>query len=149
MKNNILNAELISNNKFTQKDLDLLKEKMELKEDFIILYSVFSDVMELNFNGCLEIYLEDVEIESDLQEVIEKMVYDLDEIVPGGLSNDSKVEWIASQHVSTVWYKDSGEWIEKTTDSSDREFFDNEWAEDYDDSYDNDNFNDGLDDNEW
>ena len=149
MKNNILNAELISNNKFSQRDLDLLKEKMEMKEDYIILYSVFSDVMELNFNGCLEIYLEDVEVESDLQEVIEKMVYDLDDLIPGGLSNDSKIEWIASQHVSTVWYKDNNNWIEKTTDSSDRDFFDNEWADDYDDTFGYDNFNDGLDDNNW
>jgi hypothetical protein len=149
MKNNILNVELISNNKLKQSDLDSLKEKMEVREDFILLYSVFMEVMELNFNGCMEIYLEDVEIESDLQEAISKMIYDLDEIVPGGLSNDSKIEWITPQHISNVWYKDNNNWLEKTTDTTERDFFDDEWSDDYDRTYGFDDFNDGIDDNNW
>lgn len=142
MKNNILNAELISRNKFSQDDLNLLKEKMESREDFIIFYSIFMEVMELNFSGYLEIYLEDVDVESDLQDSIVKMLLDLDDIIPGSLSNDSKIEWISSQHISNVWYKDNNIWCEKTTDNTDRDFFDDEWPGDYD------SFND-LDDNNW
>jgi len=67
MQNYILNAELISNRKFTSEEIADIKLKMELVEDSILIYNIFIDCMETNFNGCLEIYVEDLELESDLQ----------------------------------------------------------------------------------
>jgi len=149
MKNNLLNVELISNKKLDKSDLEVIKERMESKEDFILLYSFFIEVMELNFSGYMEIYLEDVEIEQDLQESISKMIYDLDEIVPDGLSNDSKIEWISQHHISNVWYKDNNIWLEKTSGARERDFFDDNWEEDYDKTYGCDDFGEEFDDDNW
>jgi len=135
MKNYILNAELITNNKFTAKEILDIKLLMESREDFIILYNIFIDCMESNFNRCLEIYVEDVELDTDLQNDLEKAVKDLDSIIPGGLSNDSKIEWTAgTPAINTVWYKDNGDWFERISESE-REFFSD--AEFEDDDYDN------------
>ena len=152
MKNHVLNAELISNKKFTSQDIEALKEKMELNEDYIVLYRIFIESMGNDFNGCLEIYVEDLEMEIDLQEMIEKMILDLDETIPGGFSNDSKIEWsCGSPMITTVWYKDNNNWIEKITES-DREYFGSQvWD---DDDYDNtlggyNDFDEGYEDDNW
>ena len=67
MKNYILNAELITNNKFKASEILDIKLLMESREDFIILYNIFIDCMEPNFNEYLEIYVDDVELYTDLQ----------------------------------------------------------------------------------
>lgn len=135
MKNYILNAELITNNKFTASEILDIKLLMESREDFIILYNIFIDCIESNFNGFLEIYVEDVELDTDLQNDLEKVVNDLDSIIPGGLSNDSKIEWTAgTPAINTVWYKDNGDWFERISESE-REFLSDPEFED--DDYDN------------
>ena len=137
MQNYILNAELISNRKFTSQEITDIKLKMELVEDSILIYNIFIDCMETNFNGCLEIYVEDLELESDLQNDLEKIVKELDSIIPGGLSNDSKIEWASTlPSINTVWYKDNNNWVERVTEVE-REFFDeSEWEDDdYDNSF--------------
>jgi hypothetical protein len=137
MQNYILNAELISNRKFTSEEIADIKLKMELVEDSILIYNIFIDCMETNFNGCLEIYVEDLELESDLQNDLEKIVKELDSIIPGGLSNDSKIEWASTlPSINTVWYKDNNNWVERVTEVE-REFFDeSEWEDDdYDNSF--------------
>jgi hypothetical protein len=91
--------------------------------------------MEPNFNEYLEIYVDDVELDTDLQNDLEKVVNDLDSIIPGGLSNDSKIEWTAgTPAINTVWYKDNGDWFERISESE-REFLSD--AEFEDDDYDN------------
>jgi hypothetical protein len=135
MQNYILNAEIMTNRKFTPSEILDIKSVMESREDFIILYSIFIDCMEPNFNGCLEIYVEDLELDTDLQNDLEKVVNDLDTLIPGGLSNDSKIEWTAgTPAINTVWYKDNGNWIERISESE-REFFSD--ADFEDDDYDN------------
>ncbi len=137
MQNYILNAELISNRKFTSQEIMDIKLKMELVEDSILVYNIFIECMETNFNGCLEIYVEDLELESDLQNDLERIVKELDSIIPGGLSNDSKIEWASTiPSINTVWYKDNNNWVERVTEVE-REFFDeSEWEDDdYDNSF--------------
>jgi hypothetical protein len=137
MQNYILNAELISNRKFTSQEIMDIKLKMELVEDSILVYNIFIECMETNFNGCLEIYVEDLELESDLQNDLERIVKELDLIIPGGLSNDSKIEWASTiPSINTVWYKDNNNWVERVTEVE-REFFDeSEWEDDdYDNSF--------------
>jgi hypothetical protein len=152
MKNHVLNAELVSNKKFTPGEIKSLKEKMDLNEDYLVLYAIFMESMGTNFNGCLEIYVEDVELEYDLLETIEKMLIDLDELTPGGLSNDSKLEWSSGVPLmNTVWYKDNNKWIERASESE-REFYGgNSWE---DDDYDNtlggyNDYDQGLEDTNW
>lgn len=134
MRNHLLNAEIISNKKFTREELEEVKNRMEVSEDFLPLYSVFINSLDLNFSGHLELYIEDLEMEFDFQESISRMMEDLDEIVPGGLSNDSKIEWtVGNTSINTVWYKDNNEWVERVSES-DRDFLvDERWnGSDYD-----------------
>jgi hypothetical protein len=152
MKNHVLNAELISNKKFNSEEIKNLKEQMDLNEDYIVLYGIFMESMGNDFNGCLEIYVEDVELENDLLETIERMLKNLDELIPGGLSNDSKLEWSSGiPLMNTVWYKDNNNWIERASESE-REFFTgNAWE---DDDYDNtlggyNDYDQGLEDSNW
>ena len=68
---------------------------------------------------------------------LEKIVKELDSIIPGGLSNDSKIEWASTlPSINTVWYKDNNNWVERVTEVE-REFFDeSEWEDDdYDNSF--------------
>ena len=79
--------------------------------------------------------MEDLELDTDLQNDLEKVVKDLDSIIPGGLSNDSKIEWTTgTPAINTVWYKDNGNWFERISESE-REFFSDSNFED--DDYDN------------
>lgn len=135
MQGYILNVELISNLKFDSELFDELKGKMESREDFIAFYSVFLDFIQLNFNKFVEIYIEDYVVENDLQSDLEAMLKDLDSIIPGGLSNDSKIEWASSlSPLSVIWYKDNGVWNE--TVSENMEFSDEDWMRN--DEYDSD-----------
>ncbi len=85
MKSNYsFNAELISNKKFNHTQIEKIKNGIEAREDFSRLYSLLSDAIEINFNGYIEIYIEDISFDVDITAEIEKMIEDLDSIIPGG-----------------------------------------------------------------
>ena len=130
-----LNAELISNKKFNKISLDEIKKNMESREDFIAFYSIFMDYsMQMNFSDFIEIYIEDFFMDIDLQNDIQPMLKDLDKLIPGGLSNDSKIEWSSGlSPITVVWYKDNNTWTEKISESE-IDFIDEDWTEneDYD-----------------
>ena len=135
MQGYTLNAELISNKKFDKSSLEEIKKNMESREDFIAFYSIFIDYsMQMNFSDYIEIYIEDFVMDIDLQSDIQPMLKDLDDLIPGGLANDSKIEWSSSlSPVTVVWYKDNNVWTEKISES-DVEFLDEGWndQDDYD-----------------
>jgi hypothetical protein len=79
------------------------------------------------------------------------MLEDLDLIIPGGLTNDSKIEWSSTSSISPIniiYYKDNNEWIEKISESE-MDFFNDEWIdEDEIDPYEgrmSNDFDDGPD----
>lgn len=143
MQGYALNVSLVSNRKFTKETIDEIKISMESKEDFIAFYSIFSEFMQLTFNNCLEIYVEDFFLETDLQNDLKPMIKDLDSMIPGGLANDSKLEWSSDISPATViWYKDEGNWIETVSDSN-ADFLE-DWVEE---DYENDPYENGYSDN--
>jgi hypothetical protein len=138
MKNYTLNVELISRKKLTPAQILDIKSDMDSKDDFLNVYTIFLDFMEINFNGFLEIYVEDLSLDSNLQEEIEMMINHLDNIIPGGLSNDSKIEWNSiDPPLNVVWYKENNKWIEKESELDVDFFIEDEWIddEDFDDNY--------------
>lgn len=152
MQGYILNVELISNNKFKKEELEEIKELLESREEYIAFYILFAEVIQLNFSNHIEIYLEDRLIENDIQQDIEKMLEDLDSIIPGGLVNDSKIEWSSTSdisHINMIYYKDNDEWIEKISESE-LDFFNDEWMDEDDeiDPYERKSSND-FDDENW
>ena len=144
MQGYTLNAELVSNKKFDESSLAEIKNSMESKEDFIAFYSIFAESMQISFNDFIEIYVEDYILENDLQNDLGRMLKDLDLTIPGGLCNDSKIEWVSDfSNITVVWYKDNGSWIETITDTE-SDFLD-DWMNQ--DSYDRDDLYEGYSDN--
>lgn len=130
MKNYILNVELISKKKFDKDEFQKLKNIMELDEDYIEIYEILINHMEINFNKFIEINIEDLEIEYDISDYVEKMLEELDDIIPGGLANDSKLEYSDNEVMTEIWYKYKGEWVEKISDNERIIFDERNWNDD-------------------
>jgi hypothetical protein len=136
MQGYTLNVELVSNDKFSKEELADIKNLMESREDLIAFYSLFSESICINFSNHIEIYIEDFQIENDLQQEIGGMIKDLDSLIPGGLVNDSKIEWTSSiSPIRIIWYKDNDSWIEKISESE-SDFSDDDWIDSDDDEVD-------------
>ena len=147
MKSNYsFNAELISNKKFTDIQIEKIKTEFESREDYNTFYQAFSDSMEINFGGYLEIYIENIFLDLDLSSDIEEIVKCLDADIQGGWSSDSKLEFSSIlPQINYVWYKDGNEWKKSIVDSPREDFFTSEWdeedqgdnfyTEDYSDNY--------------
>lgn len=139
MKSNYsFNAELISNKKFTNSQMEKIKNGIESNEIFSRFCSFFLDCTEVNFNGYLEIYLENISFDIDLTIEIENMVAELDSIISGGWSNDSKIEFYCEHPViNSIWYKDGKEWKNLVSNSpkSNEGFSSQPWEDVNDDEF--------------
>lgn len=145
------NAELISNRKFTVSQIEKIKSDIESKEDYLQFYQIFSDSLEVNFNGYLEIYVEDFPFDLDLSTDIEDMIGEIDEIIPGGWSNDSKIEFHSILPALTyVWYKDGKEWKEVARNPERDDFFASGWEEEDPENYSSGgNYSDYDEESDW
>jgi len=139
MKSNYsFNAELISNRKFTKEELGLIKNEIEANEDFPHIYQIFAEVIEINFNGYIEIYIDSIPFDVDLSIDIEDMMKRIDSLIKGGWSNDSKVEFYSIKPTFTyIWYKDGKEWKESAMNTPKTDFFpeDDSWEDPDEDFY--------------
>ena len=146
--NYYFHAELTSNEKFEKSHLDKLKNNIDSLEEFSNFYSIFSEVAEINFGGYLEIYIDDIPFDLDQSLVIEKMIENIDSIVPGGWSKDSKIEFYSEKPLSnSIWYKEDNEWKFYLTNSpEDLEYFQEipweEEGENYDEGFSNYEYDD-------
>ena len=145
------NAELISNRKFTASQIEKIKAEIESKEDYLQFYQIFSESLDINFNGYLEIYVEDFPFDLDLSPDIEDMIGEIDTIIPGGWSNDSKIEFQSIVPALTyVWYKDGKEWKEIARNSDRDDFFSSSWEEEDPENYSSGvGYSDYDDESEW
>jgi hypothetical protein len=153
MKSNYsFTAELISNKKFTESQLNDIKNEIETREDLAQLHSVFLRYIEINFSGHIEIYVEDFGFDIDLSSDIEIMVSEIDGIIPGGWSNDSKIEfYIEFPATNLVWYKEDMKWNFTSSNSPKSDFFASDgWEEpEKDDFYLYDSPDYDESDNDW
>jgi hypothetical protein len=100
-----LNIDLVSKRKFTQEDLEKIKNSLELNEDFFDLCSILAESISMNFSSHIEIY------------VVEEFVNILDSTISGGWGNDSKIEWTSEYpNVSYLWFKNDDSWDLVTKD---------------------------------
>jgi macrodomain Ter protein organizer (MatP/YcbG family) len=79
-----LNIDLVSKRKFTQEDLEKIKNSLELNEDFFDLCSILAESISMNFSSHIEIYVEDAEFDSDKLNEVEEFVNILDSTISGG-----------------------------------------------------------------
>ena len=123
------NCEILSKSKCNREDLDFFKESLENTESSPEILERIIDDSEINFQGYLSVSLDSVQFENDHFEDIEDLIDYLEEFVPGGCSNDSKIEWIPTFEIhSYVWYKQNGEWNFSKTDNESPEISD-EWMD--------------------
>ena len=125
-----LNCEILSRSKCNREDLDYFKESLENSTASPEILEKMIDESEINFQGFINISLDSVSFENDHFEDIEDLIDSLEEFIPGGCSNDSKIEWIPSFEIFThVWYKQNGEWHFSKMDNDSPEISD-EWMDD-------------------
>ena len=138
MKSNyFLTVDLTSNKKFLKDQIEEIKSNLELNEDFLKFCTLFSTALDVNFNGYVEIYIEDQPFDNDILSEVEDLVENLDSFIPGGWVSDSKIEWISEIPDQTyVWFKDGSEWSSVVREH-DRGFIgeEEEWDDDSGDSY--------------
>ncbi len=149
MKSNyFLTVDLTSNKKFLKDQIDEIKSGLELNEDFLKFCTLFSASLDINFNGYIEIYIEDHPFDNDILNEVEDLIENLDSFIPGGWVSDSKIEWVSEIPDQTyVWFKDGDEWS-SVIKEHDRGFIgeEEEWDEDSSDSY---SSYDDYDDDSW
>jgi hypothetical protein len=137
MKSNYLfSVDLTSAKKFRREQLAEVKASLELNEDFLELCVLFSQNLDINFSGYLELYIEDQPFDSDILPEVERLIEIIDTLIIGGWGSDSKIEWVNEIPDETyVWFKEGGEWSSVIKDH-DRGFIgeDEDW-DDNSDSY--------------
>ncbi len=152
MKSNyFLTVDLTSNKKFLSDQIDEIKSNLELNEDFLKFCTIFAASIDVNFNGYVEIYIEDHPFDNDILSEVEDLIENLDSFIPGGWVSDSKIEWVSEIPDQTyVWFKDGNAWS-SVVKEHDRGFIgeEEEWDESSSDSYDSYNSYDGYDEDSW
>lgn len=151
MKSNYsFNAELISSKEFTVQQLEKVKADLESEDRYSHFTQIFLDNLEINFSGHAEIYVEEYPFELDLSSDIESMVKDMDKVIPGGWSSDSKIEFISIMPpITYVWYKDNKGWKETSKELSGPESFFSPWEDSQDDYSQDRNYPDYDEDSDW
>ena len=138
MKSNyFLTIDLTSNKKFLRDQIEDIKSNLELNEDFLKFSTLFSAALDVNFNGFIEIYIEDQPFDNDILNEVEDLIENIDSFIPGGWVSDSKIEWVSEVPDQTyVWFKDGDIWS-NIIKEHDRGFIgeEEEWNEDSGDSY--------------
>ena len=149
MKSNyFLTIDLTSNKKFLREQIENIKSNLELNEDFLKFSTLFSTALDVNFNGFIEIYIEDQPFDNDILNEVEELIENIDSFIPGGWVSDSKIEWVSEIPDQTyVWFKDGDKWS-NIIKEHDRGFIgeEEEWDEDSSDSY---SSYDGYDEDSW
>lgn len=152
MKSNyFLTVDLTSNKKFLSDQIDEIKSNLELNEDFLKFCTIFAASIDVNFNGYVEIYIEDHPFDNDILSEVEDLIENLDSFIPGGWVSDSKIEWVSEIPDQTyVWFKDGNAWS-SVIKEHDRGFIgeEEEWDESSSDSYDSYSSYDGYDEDSW
>ena len=138
MKSNyFLTIDLTSNKKFLREQIENIKSNLELNEDFLKFSTLFSTALDVNFNGFIEIYIEDQPFDNDILNEVEELIENIDSFIPGGWVSDSKIEWVSEVPDQTyVWFKDGNAWS-SIIKEHDRGFIgeEEEWNDDSSDSY--------------
>jgi hypothetical protein len=138
MKSNyFLTIDLTSSRKFLNDQIDDIKSNLELNEEFLKFSTLFSSALSVNFNGFIEIYIEDEAFDNDILNEVEELIGNVDSFIPGGWVSDSKIEWVSEIPDQTyIWFKDGDKWS-SVMKEHDRGFIgeDEEWDEDSEDSY--------------
>jgi len=130
-----LTIELVSERKFSKKDLDSFKDNLESRISNPGICEILYDNSSINFNSFIEVYAEDRRFELDIVADIEELVKNVEDLIPGGWSKDSKIEFFSnSPRHNTIWYKEGKVWKEAETEADEKgDYFlgEDEWDSDF------------------
>jgi hypothetical protein len=114
----ILNVDISTSKKFSSEEFEFFKEEIENNFPFNEFSLILIENSELTRAGSIEIYIEDLEMEFDLTEEIESIIYDTD-ILVSGIFKGSRIEWYSSRDICNhVWTKESGTWKKSEEDGN-------------------------------
>ena len=117
----ILNVDISSSKKLSLEEFEFFKEEMESNFSFNEFSLILLENSELEKNGTVEIYIEDLEMEFDLTGEIESILPELDLTLKP--LKGSKIEWYSSRGVcNIVWTKTLNGWS-KSEEEGETDFF--------------------------
>lgn len=117
----ILNVDISSTKKLSTGEFEFFKEEMESNFPFNEFFLILLENSELEKNGTVEIYVEDLEMEFDLTGEIESILSEMD-LALSPLKG-SKIEWYSSRGVcNIIWSKTPNGW-EKSEEEGETDFY--------------------------
>jgi hypothetical protein len=117
----ILNVDISSSKKLSTEEFEFFKEEMESNFPFNEFFLILLENSELEKNGTVEIYVEDLEMEFDLTGEIESILSEMDLVLRP--LKGSKIEWYSSRGVcNIIWSKTSNGW-EKSEEEGETDFY--------------------------
>jgi hypothetical protein len=117
----ILNVDISSSKKLSIEEFEFFKEEMESNFSFNEFSLILLENSELEKNGIVEIYIEDLGMEFDLTEEIEQILTEIDLLLKP--IKGSKIEWYSSRGIcNIIWTKSSNGW-ERSEEDGETDFF--------------------------
>lgn len=117
----ILNVDISSSKKLSIEEFEFFKEEMESNFSFNEFSLILLENSELEKNGTVEIYIEDLGMEFDLTEEIEQILTEIDLLLKP--IKGSKIEWYSSRGIcNIIWTKSSNGW-ERSEEDGETDFF--------------------------
>ena len=121
----ILNVDISTSKRFSQEYLDSFKSQMEKEFGFNEFLLILLENSEISPSGKIEIYIEDLDMESDLIEDIESIMPYLDQNL-SNIETGSKIEWYSPIGFSNfTWEKGEGGW-DKSEENEDFDFYEDD-----------------------
>ncbi len=129
-----ISTDIISGSRVKSGGLEKIIQNIESECKNTDLLEKVIDFLEINFQGFVTLNVEEVAMDNDFSDQIEDIIQVLDSQLPGGCSDDSKLEWYSDYHPSIdTWYKDASKWIFSQSDNEQSSFRMPDWDSDFDD----------------
>jgi len=117
----ILNVDISSSKKLSVEEFEFFKEEIESNFPFNEFFLILLENSELEKNGIVEIYIEDLEMEFDLTGEIESVLSEIDLVLRP--LKGAKIEWYSSRGVcNIIWSKTANGW-EKSEEGGETDFY--------------------------
>ena len=110
-KNFYISIDILSGSKTKDRSLEKIIQNIESECKETDLLEKIIDFLDVNFQGFVFLSVDEISLDNDFSDQIDAIIKILENQLPGGCSQDSKVEWY-SDYLPNVdmWYKNDSEW---------------------------------------
>lgn len=110
-KNFYISIDILSGSKTKDRSLEKIIQNIESECKETDLLEKIIDFLDVNFQGFVFLSVDEISLDNDFSDQIDDIIKILENQLPGGCSQDSKVEWY-SDYLPNVdmWYKNDSEW---------------------------------------